>query len=109
MREIIVHTETIEKDDTGQSAIMFHGTPNLYFQKGDRFAHLLRLPSVAPLNRKTDTRTSGFGNTNVTAALSTVIQEPSRHWHLWKIPACLSRFSISVCLGTCFHSTELYY
>ena len=33
---------------------------------------------MPPLNRKADTRTGGFGSTNVTAALSTVIKEINR-------------------------------
>ena len=78
VHEIIVHTEIIDKDYTGKIAIMLHVTHNLYLQKGDRFAQLLLLPYVPPLNRKEDTRTGGFGNTHVTAALSTVIKEINR-------------------------------
>ena len=78
MRKIIVHTEIIDKDYTGKTAIMLHVTHNLYLQKGDRFAQLLLLPYVPPLNRKTDARTGGFRSTNVTAALSTVIKEINR-------------------------------
>ena len=78
MREIIVHTEIIDKNYTDKITIMLHVTHNLYLQKGDRFAQLLLLPYVPPLNRKEDTRTGGFGNTHVTAALSTVIKEINR-------------------------------
>ena len=76
VHEIIVHTEIIDKDYTGKIAIMLHVTHNLYLQKGDRFAQLLLLPYVPPLNRKRDTRTGGFGS--VAAALSTVIKEINR-------------------------------
>ena len=78
MCKIIVHTEIIDKDYMDKIAIMLHVTHNLYLQKGDRFAQLLLLPYVPPLNRKADTRTGGFGSTNVTAALSTVIKEINR-------------------------------
>ena len=78
VHEIIVHTEITDKDYTGKIAIMLHVTHNLYLQKGDRFAQLLLLPYVPPLNRKADARTGGFGSTNVTAALSTIIKEISR-------------------------------
>ena len=44
-------------------------------EKGNRFAQLLLLPYVPPLNKKTDTRTGGFEST--TAALSTVIKKKS--------------------------------
>ena len=78
MCKIIVHTEIIDKDYMDKIAIMLHVTHNLYLQKGDRFAQLLLLPYVPPLNRKTDARTGGFRSTNVTAALSTVIKEINR-------------------------------
>ena len=78
VHEIIVHTEIIDKDYMDKIAIMLHVTHNLYLQKGDRFAQLLLLPYVPPLNRKTDARTGGFRSTNVTAALSTVIKEINR-------------------------------
>ena len=78
MRGIIVHTGIIDEDYTGEIAVMLLVTHNLYLQKDDRFAQLLLLPYVPPLNRKADTRTGGFGSTNVTAALSTVIKEISR-------------------------------
>ena len=78
MRRIIVHTRIIDEDYMGEIAVMLHVTRNLYLQKGDRFAQLLLLPYVPPLNRKEDTRTGGFGNTHVTAALSTVIKEINR-------------------------------
>ena len=75
MRGIIVHTGIIDEDYTDEIAVMLHVTDNLYLQKGDRFAQLLLLPYVPLLNRKADTRTGGFGGTNVTATLSTVIKE----------------------------------
>ena len=78
MRGIIVHTGIIDEDYTGEIAVMLLVTHNLYLQKDDRFAQLLLLPYVPPLNRKADTRTGGFGSTNVTAALSTVIKEINR-------------------------------
>ena len=77
MRKIIVHTEIIDKDYTGKTAIMLHVTHNLYLQKGDRFAQLLLLPYVPPLNRKADTKTGGFGSTNITAALSNCYKKKS--------------------------------
>ena len=75
MHKIIVHTEIIDKDYTGKIGIVLHVTRNLYLQKGNRFAQLLLLPYVPPLNKKTDTRTGGFEST--TAALSTVIKKKS--------------------------------
>ena len=74
MHGIIAHIGIIDKVYTGKIAVMFHVTHNLYFQKGDRFAQLLLLPCVPPLNRKEHTKTGGFGSSNVTAALSTVIK-----------------------------------
>ena len=76
MHKIIVHTEIIDKDYTGKIAIVLHVTRNLYLQKGNRFAQLLLLPYVPPLNKKTDPRTGGFEST--TAALSTIIKEINR-------------------------------
>ena len=75
MRGIIVHTGIIDEDYTGEIAVMLLVTHNLYLQKDDRFAQLLLLPYVPPLNKKTDTRTGGFEST--TAALSTVIKKKS--------------------------------
>ena len=77
MRKIIVHTEIIDKDYTGKIAIVLHVTRNLYLQKGNRFAQLLLLPYVPPLNRKADTKTGGFGSTNITAALSNCYKKKS--------------------------------
>ena len=77
MRRIIVHTRIIDEDYMGEIAVMLHVTRNLYLQKGDRFAQLLLLPYVPPLNRKADTKTGGFGSTNITAALSNCYKKKS--------------------------------
>ena len=77
MHGIIAHIGIIDKVYTGKIAVMFHVTHNLYFQKGDRFAQLLLLPYVPPLNRKADTKTGGFGSTNITAALSNCYKKKS--------------------------------
>ena len=78
MHGIIAHIGIIDKVYTGKIAVMFHVTHNLYFQKGDRFAQLLLLPYVPPLNKRVDTRTGGFRSTNITSALSTIIKEINR-------------------------------
>ena len=77
MCRIIVHTGITDEDYTGETAVILHVTCNLYLQKGDRFAQLLLLPYVHPLNRKADTRTGGFGSTNITAALSNCYKKKS--------------------------------
>ena len=77
MRGIIVHTGIIDEDYTDEIAVMLHVTHNLYLQKGNRFAQLLLLPYVPPLNRKADTKTGGFGSTNITAALSNCYKKKS--------------------------------
>ena len=74
---IIVHTGITDEDYTGETAVILHVTCNLYLQKGDRFAQLLLLPYVPPLNRKADTKTGGFGSTNITAALSNCYKKKS--------------------------------
>ena len=77
IHRIIVHTGIIDEDYMGEIAVMLHVTHNLYLQKGDRFAQLLLLPYVPPLNRKADTKTGGFGSTNITAALSNCYKKKS--------------------------------
>ena len=49
---------------------------NLYLQKGDKFAQLLLLPYIKPQKTSTTTRMGGgFGSTNITAGLTTLLQE----------------------------------
>ena len=48
---------------------------NVYLQKGERFAQLLLLPYVKPMRASDKIRQGGFGSTNLTAPLSTLLKE----------------------------------
>ena len=48
---------------------------NVYLQKREHFAQLLLLPYVKPMKVSDKVRQGGFGSTNLTAALSTLIKE----------------------------------
>ena len=48
---------------------------NVYLQKGERFALLLLLPYVKPMRASDKIRQGGFGSTNLTATLSTLLKE----------------------------------
>ena len=48
---------------------------NVYLQKGECFAQLLLLPYVKPIKASDKVRQGGFGSTNLTAALSTLLKE----------------------------------
>ena len=48
---------------------------NVYLQKREHFAQLLLLPYVKPVKASDKVRQGGFGSTNLTAALSTLLKE----------------------------------
>ncbi|MGU0404650.1 hypothetical protein, partial [Klebsiella pneumoniae] len=45
------------------------------YKKGEHFAQLLLLPYVKPMKASDKVRQGGFGSTNLTAALSTLLKE----------------------------------
>jgi len=52
---------------------------NVYLQKREHFVQLLLLPYVKPMKASDKVRQGGFGNTNLTAALSTLLKEHRKH------------------------------
>ena len=77
MRGLMVLTGVVDEDYEGE----IHGMVNVmkmgnvYLQKGERFAQLLFLPYVKPMKASDKVRQGGFGSTNLTAALSTLLKE----------------------------------
>ena len=77
MRSLMVLTSVMDKDYEGE----IHGMVNVmkmgnvYLQKGESFAQLLFLPYVKPMKVSDKVRQGGFGSTNLTAALSTLLKE----------------------------------
>ena len=77
MRSLMVLTGVMDEDYEGE----IHGMVNVmkmgnvYLQKGESFAQLLFLPYVKPMKVSDKVRQGGFGSTNLTAALSTLLKE----------------------------------
>ena len=77
MRGLMVLTGVVDEDYEGEIHVMVNvvKTGNAYLQKGERFAQLLLLPYVKPIKASDKVRQGGFGSTNLTAALSTLLKE----------------------------------
>ena len=77
MRGLMVLTGVVDEDYEGEIHVMVNvvKTGNAYLQKGERFAQLLLLPYVKPMKASDKIRQGGFGSTNLTAALSTLLKE----------------------------------
>ena len=73
MRGLVVLTGVMDEDYEGEIHVMVNVMKmgNIYLQKGERFAQLLLLPMKA----SDKVRQGGFGSTNLTAALSTLLKE----------------------------------
>ena len=77
MRGLVVLTGVMDEDYEGEIHVMVNVMKmgNIYLQKGERFAQLLLLPYVKPMKASDKVRQGGFGSTNLTAALSTLLKE----------------------------------
>ena len=77
MKVLVVLTGVVDEDYEGEIHVMMNVVKlgNVYLQKGERFAQLLLLPNVRPLRAFAKIRQGGFGSTNLTAALSTLLKE----------------------------------
>ena len=76
MRGLMVLTGVMDEDYEGKIHVMVNVVKmgNVYLQKGKRFAQLLLLPYVKPMKASDKVRQGGFGSTNLTAALSTLLK-----------------------------------
>ena len=76
MKGLIMLTGVMNEDYEGEIHVMVNVVKlgNVYLQKGERFAQLL-LPYVKSLKASDKIRQGGFGSTNLTAALSTLLKE----------------------------------
>ena len=77
VRGLVVLTGVVDEDYEGEIHVMVNvmKTGNAYLQKGERFAQLLFLPYVKPMKASDKVQQGGFGSTNLTAALSTLLKE----------------------------------
>ena len=77
MKGLVVLTGVVDEDHEGEIHVMMDVIKlgNVYLQKGERFAQLLLLPHVKPLKASDKIRQGGFGSTNLTTALSTLLKE----------------------------------
>ncbi|XP_010846655.1 PREDICTED: endogenous retrovirus group K member 9 Pol protein-like [Bison bison bison] len=77
MRGLMVLTGVMDKDYEGEIHIMVNVMKmgNVYLQKREHFAQLLLLPYVKPMKASDKVRQGGFGSTNLTAALFTLLKE----------------------------------
>ena len=77
IKDLVVLTGVVDEDYEGEIHVMVNVVKvrNVYLQKGERFAQLLLLPRVKPLKASDKIRQGGFGSTNLTAALSTLLKE----------------------------------
>ena len=77
MRGLVVLTGVVDEDYEGEIHVMVNvvkmGT--VYLQEGEGFAQLLLLPYVKPMRASDKIRQGGFGSTNLTATLSTLLKE----------------------------------
>ena len=77
MRSLMVLTSVMDEDYEGE----IHGMVNVmkmgnvYLQKREHFAQLLLLPYVKLMKASDKVQQGGFNNTNLTAALSTLLKE----------------------------------
>ena len=76
MRGLMVLTDVMDEDYEGEIHIMVNVMKmgNVYLQKREHFAQLLLLPHVKPIKASDKVRQGGFGSTNLTAALSTLLR-----------------------------------
>ena len=79
----------MDEDYEGEIHVMVNVVKmgNVYLQKGKRFAQLLLLPYVKPMKASDKVQQGGFGSTNLTAALSTLLKEhqkPMLTLHIWE-------------------------
>ena len=77
MKGLVVLTGVMDEDYEGEIHVMVNVVKlgNIYLQKGERFAQLLLLPYVKPMRASDKIRQGGFGSTNLTATLSTLLKE----------------------------------
>ena len=77
MRGLMVLTGVMDDDYEGEIHIMVNVMKmgNVYLQKREHFAQLLLLPYVKPMKASDKVQQGGFGSTNLTAALSTLLKE----------------------------------
>lgn len=77
MKGLVVLTGVMDEDYEGEIHVMVNVVKlgNIYLQKGECFAQLLLLPYVRPSRASDKIRQGGFGSTNLTAALSTLLKE----------------------------------
>ena len=77
MKGLVVLTGVVDEDYEGEIHVMVNVIKlgNVYLQKGEHFAQLLLLPYVKPMRASYKIRQGGFGSTNLTAALSTLLKE----------------------------------
>ena len=77
MKGLMVLTEVIDEDYKGEIHVMVNVVKmgNVYLQKGEHFAQLLLLPYVKPMKASDKIQQGGFGSTNLTAELSTLLKE----------------------------------
>jgi len=84
IRGLMVLTGVVDEDYEGEIHVIVNVMKmgNIYLQKGECFAQLLLLPMKA----SDKVRQGGFGSTNLTAALSTLLKEhqkPILTLHIW--------------------------
>ena len=75
MRGLMVLTGVTDEDYEAEIMINVVKMGNVYLQKGEHFAQLLLWPYVKPMKASDKARQGGFGSTNLTAALSTLLKE----------------------------------
>ena len=77
MRGSVVLTGVVDEDYKGEIHVMVNAVKmrNIYLQKEEHFAQLLLLPYIKPMKASDKVRQGGFGSTNLTAALSTLLKE----------------------------------
>ena len=77
MEGLVVLTGVVDEDYEGEIHVMMNVVKlgNVYLQKGERFAQLLLLRYVKPMKASDKIRQGGFGSTNLTAPLSTLLKE----------------------------------
>ena len=77
MKGLVVLTGVVDEDYEGEIHVMVNVIKlrNVYLQKGERFAQLLLLPYVKPMRASDKIRQGGFGSTNLTTPLSTLLKE----------------------------------
>ena len=74
MRGLMVLTGVMDEDYEGEIHVMVNVVKMGNIQ-GEHFAQLLLLPYVKPMKASDKVRQGGFGSTNLTAALSTLLKE----------------------------------